>query len=167
MARSRSYSSGSSAEASGSMRVTARSIAMPRTSEEASSARTSSGSPGRAAGSGIVAADRRRVHQTEVAFARCSVYSRMPVVARTADPSNDGRSTGFGILFHASGRLRRDTSPSALRSDVRQASPCSDRRTSHDRASRNNQRRVPTRREPFYGLPAPTRAPEPSQLGGR
>lgn len=35
----------------------------------------------------------------------------MPVAARMADPSRDGRSTGFGILFHGPAT---QTSPGAL-----------------------------------------------------
>jgi hypothetical protein len=46
----------------------------------------------------------RNPAKTELAVARCSAYSRMPVVTRIADPSTDGRSTGFGILFHALAR---------------------------------------------------------------
>lgn len=50
--------------------------------------------------------------------ARCSAYSRMLVVARIADPSNDGPSTAFGILFHAA---ESDPAPStSLRQCVRE-----------------------------------------------
>lgn len=43
--------------------------------------------------------------------ARCSVYSRMPVDARISEPSDYGRSTGFGILFHGQPKEVRSQTP--------------------------------------------------------
>ncbi len=56
---------------------------------------------------------------------RCSVYSRMPAVARIADLRSDRPSTGFGILFHGT---ERAINPTPFHGRRRQAAAARPRR---------------------------------------